>query len=123
MDEDENIVLFDGYCHLCSSVVRFVIKNKSAKRIRFVPLQSSLAEVLLMNKPKLGIDSVVFYSKGQVYFKSTAVFKIAGFLQKPFFYFSYFSFLPVRFTDLLYDVIASIRYKLFGKRNTCFLPE
>ena len=37
---DSPVVLFDGYCNLCSGWVDFVIRHGEERPIRFVPLQS-----------------------------------------------------------------------------------
>jgi predicted DCC family thiol-disulfide oxidoreductase YuxK len=37
-----DLILFDGYCHLCSWIVKFVIARDRKRRYRFAPLDSAI---------------------------------------------------------------------------------
>jgi predicted DCC family thiol-disulfide oxidoreductase YuxK len=52
-----------------------------------------------------------------------AVFKVASFLKPPMSFLRYFSFLSLFFMDFLYDLLAKYRYRLFGRKEVCVLPE
>ena len=78
------IVLFDGFCHLCSWVVEFIMKRDKTRGIRYVALQSDAGEYLIN---RYGLDSnyetVVLWQEGKFYFFSDAALKIAVHLRFP----------------------------------------
>ncbi|WP_293872411.1 DCC1-like thiol-disulfide oxidoreductase family protein [Flavobacterium sp.] len=124
LPKNKKIILFDGVCNLCESVVRFVIKHDKQDIFRFVSLQSELGIAIIEHTgfEKLKIDSVLLYeSDGTVYYKAEAVFKIAKYLDGQFKFLSFFSFIPIKISNLFYDFIARNRYKWFGKKESCMI--
>lgn len=120
----KSLVLFDGVCNLCSGFVQFVIKREVDSSISFASLQSWKGEQVLKEYGvDLSMDSIVFIHEGNAYTKSRAFFMIVQHLKKPWPYVGIFSFLPVKFTDAAYDLIAKNRYRLMGKKNSCWLPS
>ncbi|MFP4620392.1 MAG: thiol-disulfide oxidoreductase DCC family protein [Bacteroidales bacterium] len=118
------IVLFDGYCNLCSGSVVFVLKRERGDVFRFASLQSDFAERLLtdMGMEKDVSDSIVLVEGGKVYTQSTAALRISKRLR--FFWPALYAFVvvPKFIRDPVYDWIARNRYKWFGKSSTCFVP-
>jgi predicted DCC family thiol-disulfide oxidoreductase YuxK len=119
------IVLFDGYCNLCSSSVVFVLKRERGDVFRFASLQSDFAGRLLSD---MGLDedvpdSIVLVEGGQVYTRSTAALRIAKKLRPLWSALYVFCIVPKFIRDPVYDWIARNRSKWFGKRNTCFVPN
>ena len=47
LSEEQQIVLFDGVCNLCSGGVQFIIKRDKKDLFRFASLQSTLGKKLL----------------------------------------------------------------------------
>ncbi len=121
---DKIIIIFDGVCNLCNSSVNFLIDHDPQDVFRFASLQSETGKRFL-NEIALNtqnFDSVVVIDTDRYYIKSSAVFKIADFLPLPFSLLKIGKILPVFFTDWIYDLIASSRYSLFGKRDVCRIP-
>ena len=116
------VILFDGVCKLCNSSVEFVIKRDKRKRFHFAPLQSSLAENLL-DAQRDKAESVVFIQDGKAHYKSTAALLIAKRLDGIWPVFSVFLAIPERVRDAVYDLIGSRRYRIFGKRQECWVPQ
>jgi len=112
-----NIVLFDGICNLCNASVRFIIKHDKKSKIQFASLQSETAKQLLLNKAidTQKIDSIIFISDEKIFFKSNAAIEIAKMLDGFPNYLKYFQFIPRAIRDIVYDLIAKNRYRLFGK--------
>ena len=112
-----NIVLFDGICNLCNASVRFISKHDKNSKIHFASLQSETAKQLLVNKAidTKKIDSIIFISDEKIFFKSNAAIEIAKMLDGFPNYLKYFQFIPRAIRDIVYDLIAKNRYRLFGK--------
>ena len=112
-----NIVLFDGICNLCNASVRFIIKHDKKSKIQFASLQSETAKQLLLNKAidTQKIDSIIFITDEKIFFKSDAAIEIAKMLDGFPNYLKYFQFIPRAIRDIVYDLIAKNRYRLFGK--------
>ena len=121
----EPIVLFDGVCNLCSAVVRFVSRHDRDKRFRFASLQSTAAQRLLSqhgwSDPSL--SSVVLVADGRCYGKSRAALEIARRLDAPWPLFYSFSVVPRWAADWVYDFVGARRYRWFGQRAVCWVPD
>ena len=118
------IVLFDGVCNLCNGLVRFLIQRDKPGRLRLASLQSNAGQALLhwANQPLDDFDTMVLIEQGRPYFKSTAVLKIARHLPWPWPLLSLALFVPRILRDFCYDIIATNRYRIFGRTETCMLP-
>lgn len=120
-----NIVFFDGVCTLCNNSIDFLIRKDKKGKLKYASLQSDFARMALPGDIflKPGHDSVIFLSEGNITDQSTAILKILGHL--PFPWSLAVSFLPVPkfIRDSVYRIIARNRYKWFGKRETCRMPD
>lgn len=120
------VILFDGYCNLCSSSVVFIIKRDIRDIFRFASLQSDIAGRLLSEMgiiPQKVPDSVVLIEKGNLYTRSKAALQIVKRLKFPWPLLYGFIVIPGFIRDPVYDWIAKNRYKWFGKRSSCFIPK
>lgn len=115
-------MLFDGECTFCAFWVKYILKKDKKDQFIFTSLQSNTGKQLLQEyKVPESVDSVVLISKGKAFIKSNAVFEIQRLLggwRKIFLVFKVF---PRFIRDIIYDLVAKMRYKLF-KRKTCELP-
>lgn len=121
------IVLYDGYCNLCSSSVRWIVRNDRKKRFTYIPLQDDRARSLLQDLPdhsgnEKGIDSVVLITGKRAYFRSTAALHVASRLRFPWPVLSVFFLVPAPVRNWVYDLVARNRKRWFGERTTCYLP-
>jgi predicted DCC family thiol-disulfide oxidoreductase YuxK len=119
------ILLFDGYCNLCSGSVIFIIKREKRDIFRFASLQSKFAENFFskLNSNESIPDSIVLVQAGEVYYKSKAALKVARRLKFPWPLLYIFIVIPPFIRDWLYDFIAKRRYRWFGKKKQCFVPQ
>ena len=117
----DNVVLFDGYCNLCNRSIRLLKKTDRNKKMIFIHLQSEHAKDYLKMISPLP-DSVVLYSGGRYYIKSDAVLKTAGIAGGWMHVLKLFYIIPRPIRDFIYDMIASNRYRWFGKKEVCSLP-
>ena len=118
------IMLIDGECMICSSVVAFTIPRDPKGRIQFATLQSESGQRLLAQRglPKSDFKSFVFILNGVALTKSAAVVNYFSMLRGPWPLLKVFLIVPKPIRDYLYDVVAANRYRWFGKRETCLLP-
>lgn len=119
------VVCYDGYCGLCNRFVRLLINIDNKKRFRFIALQNPMVQQLLKQNgtdKNFMPDSVVLIVQGEIFFKSEAVFQILKILGYPYKVLAVFGFLPGILTDLIYDLIARSRYRIFGRNESCEVP-
>ena len=91
---------------------------------RFAALQSETGEALL---EQYGIDravtdSIVLIENGQAYTHSTAALRIGRSLGGIWAMGYVFMIVPKFLRDAVYRLIASNRYRMFGKTDTCRIP-
>ncbi|MBB1149910.1 MULTISPECIES: thiol-disulfide oxidoreductase DCC family protein [unclassified Myroides] len=126
LPKDKKIVLFDGVCNLCDNVVKRVIEADHRDQFRFTSLDSELGQQILQ---QIGVDrsqtdSIVLYQPGEAYYiKSQAALMIAKYLGGWYYLLTAFLVLPTKLADSLYDFIAKNRYKWYGKKDQCMIPD
>lgn len=124
MDNNTQIILFDGVCNLCNGFVRFIIKRDPEAKFKFAPLQSVIGQSLL-HKAGLPTDDFrsFVYIKGDKYFiKSTAGINVLKDIGGVWRLFYVFIMVPTIIRDFIYNILSKKRYKLFGKRDVCMIP-
>ena len=124
MINSDPILIYDGLCNFCTTLVQFVIKRDTKGRIKFVHLQSEKAKSLITVSGinSLNLNSVVFITEGNLYLKSSAVLYLFKELDRPWGLLFGFIIIPLFIRDSFYDLVARCRYRLFGKRNNCPVP-
>ncbi|MBM3920588.1 MAG: DUF393 domain-containing protein [Sphingomonadales bacterium] len=122
MQENAPILFYDGHCNLCHKVVRFVVKRDKKKIFLLAPLQGETA-VQQLSEEVRSVDSVVLLAGNEVYLKSRAAFSVLKLLGLPWSVLNVFSILPMSLTDKIYDAIARRRYRIWGRRDVCELPD
>ncbi|MFT6996495.1 MAG: putative DCC family thiol-disulfide oxidoreductase YuxK [Cryomorphaceae bacterium] len=124
LPEGKGLVLFDGYCNLCNGAVQFIIKRDPKEHFRFSSLSWPPAKSLLQKNPEFGeVDSILLFENGELFQKSTAALKIAGKLGGLWPVLKIFFVVPRFLRDPIYDFIARNRYKWFGKKDICMMPD
>jgi predicted DCC family thiol-disulfide oxidoreductase YuxK len=120
----DGLIVFDGVCVFCSSWVRFVIERDRAERFRFTPVQSRYGSALA---GRLGIsvedpqtNAVVF--DGRAYFKSDAALEVLSRLPR-WSWARALKWAPRPVRNGAYDWIARLRYRLFGRTDSCMVPS
>ena len=121
MNTNKNILLFDGVCNLCNTMVKFVKKYDKEKTFLFISLQSASGIEILRNMeiPVDQLETIVLIRNDEYFIQSTAVlkiFKILGGFWSPL---SIFIIIPLPIRDWVYKLVSRWRYRLFGKRETC----
>ncbi len=120
----KKIILFDGVCNFCNFWVNFVIDHDSKNLFLFAALQSKSGQEILnrFNLSTTDFDTFILVEGNEYSTKSDAVLKIAANLKGISRILVIGKILPKFIRDLMYDLIAKNRYKLFGKRESCRIP-
>lgn len=121
---DDDVILYDGVCIFCSRWVRFVIARDTARRFRFTPIQSDygtrLAKTFGIDPDDPDTNAVVH--GGIAWMKSDAALTVLSHL--PGWGWSRVLFaVPKPLRDAVYSLVARNRYRIFGKYETCFVPD
>jgi len=131
MIDSNPIILYDGVCGLCNRLVQFLLKHDKQGRLRFASLQSHFAAKVLQrhgidpkdldtlhvienyDQPDEGVlqrsDAILRAGRelGGLWGVSSTAAKV----------------IPRALRDLVYRSVARNRYRVFGKYDTCMLPE
>ncbi|MEP6862998.1 MAG: DCC1-like thiol-disulfide oxidoreductase family protein [Deltaproteobacteria bacterium] len=122
---DAPIVLYDGECGLCHRSVKFILDHEADHELRFAPLQGEVAAELRSIHPNIpaNVDTVVLVAGGRAYLRSKAFLHVAKHLRAPWRWVYAVRWFPGVILDLAYRVIAKIRYRVWGKVDSCELPS
>jgi predicted DCC family thiol-disulfide oxidoreductase YuxK len=123
--ENHSIILFDGVCNLCSSIVRFIIKRDTQKKFLFAALQSESGQQMLKKYglPKSEFNSFVLIKDDKCYQKSAAGIILLHNMGGCWKFFYAFKYIPEPVRDFFYDLVARYRYSVFGKKDACVIPD
>jgi predicted DCC family thiol-disulfide oxidoreductase YuxK len=124
-DVADGTVLFDGVCVLCSGWFRFVAARDKAVRFRFTPIQSAYGRSLAI---RLGIDpdhpeTNAVIIGGVAYLRSDSAIQILRRLPGWGWSAALLTIIPRVLRDSVYSVVARNRYRLFGRTETCMIPD
>ena len=117
------IVFFDDYCILCSRSVQFLLRIDKKKLLRYSAINSQTFREMMADNFITDIpDSILVISAGKLFTRSNAVFEILKNIGGVWRIFLCLKIIPGRLLDYFYDRIARNRYKIFGKRRSCYIP-
>lgn len=122
--EDGPIIVFDALCVLCSANVQFVLKYDRNGHFRLASMQDEIGTALYR---RCGIDpehpdTLVVVEKTGFLRDSDAIIAIYAGLGWPWRALLIGHPVPRALRDPVYRLIARNRYRLFGKREHCWLP-
>jgi len=123
-DTETYILLFDGVCNLCNSIVDFTIKRDPYGKFKFATLQSDNGKTLLekFDLEADDLDSFVLIIGDHYFLKSSAGLQVLRELGGIWRLLYVFIYIPRPIRDSIYDLIAKTRYRIFGKHDTCMVP-
>jgi predicted DCC family thiol-disulfide oxidoreductase YuxK len=118
-------VLFDGTCNFCNAAVRVIVSQDPKKIFRFASLQSPRATEFLapFGLRAERLDSIVLIDGDRLYVRSDAALRIAAELRAPCTFARFLLAVPKAPRDRIYDWVARNRYRVFGRRDACALPD
>lgn len=119
--EKTETLFYDGHCALCHGTVQFVLeRDRTGAAFRFAPLQGETFQAQVPLEQRAGLpDSIVIRTAdGSLLARSDAVVhmlqRLGGGWRVPA---SILAAIPRGLRDAVYDFIARVRYRVFGKRN------
>lgn len=128
--ESNPIILYDGVCGLCNRLVQFVLKRDQRDYFRFASLQSNMASTTLQrhDRDPHDLDTVyVVVDYGQpaerLLARSDAIMFLLNRLGGVWKLATLGKVLPRSLRDAMYELVATNRYRVFGKFESCMLPE
>lgn len=119
------VVVFDAECILCSANAQFILKHDHQQQFLLAPMQGDYGSALYR---KYDIDpanpeTLIVVQDDQLLRNSDAVLAIYAGLGWPWKIAAIAKLLPKFLRDPAYLSIARNRYRIFGKRETCWLPQ
>ena len=125
------ILLYDGVCGFCNRFVQFTLRHDRHATFRFAWLQSALAASILArhNASPTNLDTVyvvVNHDLPDEYLLSRSAAVLFVLKQLPGFWrptASLLQLLPKSLRDAAYATVARHRYRIFGRSETCVLPN
>jgi predicted DCC family thiol-disulfide oxidoreductase YuxK len=124
MENNYDIILFDGVCNLCHGAILFLIKRDKNNRFKFAPLESTIGKELLLKHQidPSKIDSIILVRGESAFIKSRAALHITTHLNGLWPLLYSLIIIPRFISDAAYDFIAKNRYRWFGKKDSCMIP-
>jgi predicted DCC family thiol-disulfide oxidoreductase YuxK len=128
------LVLYDGHCGFCNRTIRWFLRRDRNDRLRFIPSESPRVAALLTRHGFATFDSasspdtiVVVRNPGTpsetVFLRSDAGVALLAALPQPWHFFgTLLRVTPRPIRDLGYRFIARIRYRIWGRYDSCPLP-
>ncbi|MFS2111339.1 thiol-disulfide oxidoreductase DCC family protein [Sphingomonas sp. Sphisp140] len=125
MNDAGPIILFDGVCVLCTANARFVLRHDRRGHFQLASVQSEAGQALCR---RFGVDpddpdTMLVIEGGRARRDSDGVLAIAEGLGWPWRAAGVLRVVPRRWRDALYRRVARNRYRLFGKREACWVPS
>jgi len=122
---DKNILFYDGTCGFCDRVIQLSNKWIRDEEIYFTPLQGTTAENFKEKYAEFPntIDAIVYHEAGKIYTGAKAFYQLSRHYKRPYKFFNWFRLLPEFLSDFGYNIVAKNRYKLFGRVESCEIPD
>jgi predicted DCC family thiol-disulfide oxidoreductase YuxK len=125
VSEARPIIVFDAECLLCSANAQFVLNHDRRGRFLLASMQGEAGSALYR---RFGIDptdsdTLIVVEGDCVRRNSDAILAIWAGLGWPWRAATIFRLVPRVLRDSVYRWVACNRYRLFGRRDTCWLPD
>ena len=128
--EAVHLVLYDGVCGLCSSLLHFLLTHDRRGVFAFASLQSATGRALVEGLGGDPTQLTSFYvlasyrtRDSRIFARSQAALFVAGQLGWPWKAAVIARILPTALLDRAYNAIARNRYRVFGRFEHCLAPR
>lgn len=123
LQQTQPVVLYDGKCLLCSRAVQFLIKADKKMILKFAPQQGDYFTLLISEHSAIPQASIILFSKGKIYSRSTAVLAIIKELPFPWKIGYTAIIIPKFIRDAVYTMVARNRQRWFGESAVCYVGD
>lgn len=118
------VIVFDAKCVLCSANARFVLRHDRRGHFLLASMQGETGAALFR---RFGIDpddpdTLIVATEDHAFRDSDAILAIWRGLGWPWRGLGALAVVPRRHRDRAYRWVARNRYRLFGRRETCWVP-
>ena len=127
---DGPVLLYDGLCGFCDGTVQFILEHDRHGTLRFATLQGEYARGVIARHPELqGVDSLVLVEPAndstseRVSVRSAGALRLARYLGGPWHLARAVAIVPRFLRDWAYDGFARVRYRVFGRYDSCPIPS
>jgi predicted DCC family thiol-disulfide oxidoreductase YuxK len=129
-DPAHSILLYDGVCRLCSRLVRFSLKRDAKRRLHFASLQGEFAARILLRHGVSPRNEMSLYfvaregAEERLSERFDAVICVLRQIGGPWSVAAtLLRIVPKWLRDWGYMIVARNRYRVFGRTESCLLPE
>lgn len=125
-DDSEPLIIFDGHCVLCSSGVEWMLKRDPNGTSRFATVQSRVPHAIYRH---YGLDPETFdtfmvLKDGVPHLRWSGALAAARTMPTPWRWLGTVGRIVPNFIgDRIYDWVQRNRFRWFGSRDSCFLPD
>jgi predicted DCC family thiol-disulfide oxidoreductase YuxK len=128
--QGRHLLLFDGDCGLCASLVQFVLARDPTGIFHFASLSSPEGRSTVSRHGGDPDDVSTMYvvadyrtPEPRPLTRSRAALFVLGALGWPWKVLTLFGVLPTVLLDRAYGLVARNRYRVFGRRAECLMPR
>lgn len=120
-----DLIVFDGECVLCSGFFRFMLRHDRRNRFFFATAQGAVGQRLYaaMGLPLTEFETNLVLVDGVIHQRLDAFFAAMRAIGWPWRALTVFSVIPAPLKDAAYHRLARNRYRLFGRYDTCLVPD
>jgi predicted DCC family thiol-disulfide oxidoreductase YuxK len=125
-----HLVLYDGVCGLCSSLLQFLLTHDRRGVFAFASLQSAIGRGVVEGLGGDPTELTSFYvlanyrtRQSRIFARSQAALFVAGQLAWPWKAAVIARILPTALLDRADNAIARNRYRVFGRFDQCLAPR
>ncbi len=124
-DDGGPIAFVDGECGLCSRGARIIVRLDKRGEFRICPTQSSLGQAILTHYglDPTDPDSWLYLVDGKAYGSIDGITRVGARLGGLGRILAVLRILPRALQNWIYRRIARNRYRLFGRKRVCDLPD
>jgi predicted DCC family thiol-disulfide oxidoreductase YuxK len=120
-----DVIVFDGECALCSGFFRFMVARDRQERFAFATAQSPLGQALYreLGLPTVDYETNLVITGGRIHQRIDAFVAAMISLGSIWRAAALLRLLPGPLRDFLYHRIARNRYAIFGRYDSCMVPD
>ena len=123
--DGRDLIVFDGECVLCSGFFRFITRVDRTQRFHFAHAQSPFGQALYtaLGLPNDDFETNLIIVDGVVHTHLDSFAAAMRAIGWPWRALGVIRLLPRPLKTFLYARIARNRYALFGRYDTCMMPD